>query len=529
MKRFVQFALLLLSVVVLFFVLLKKDKGVSYDDVCISDEELTALMDSHEESDELFTREIYFNDEKLFLDSNNGIFYYSLNANDKTAYNPTISVPKGYNIAILDNEITDESIASCLSTPFVLYNDRDYKRYYLRCTTLPMMEIYTSTGEEIDIDTVHVSMRMYDNSEGAINREVESTGKMHIRGATSLAYPKHNYRLKLTLESLGNNMRPNNISLLGMREDNDWLLYGAYNDGEKIRNVFCSNLWYESCAGHNVLAVNNGTQYKYFELIIDGSYRGLYALGYPMDSKQFGLNPDEKEYIFDKESWELESEVDFTEDGAVDGYGIDEQYDTDEAWRVLRDYYLCLLDSKTTAEEILSMVDLDNLIDVYLYVNFIQGADNGRPEAMKNMYLSSHFENDKLTMLYTPWDMDITFGAEWILEAPNHFYMYYYDPEYNIEMKNGPLYELMEREYEGIDEKISERYCELRNNQWSDQTISEKLDEYEAQIYDSGAYMRCMQTWEEESFSDPELKLTAFKEYVLARLNYLDMYYGYEK
>ena len=105
-----------------------------------------------------------------------------------------------------------------------------------------------------------------------------SDGNIHVRGRTAQTYPKKGYRISLIQESLGGNTRPNHVSLLGMRQDDDWLLYAAYNDQEKIRNVFSSNLWKYTCATDNAQGMDIGMEYRYLELFVNGEYWGLYAL-----------------------------------------------------------------------------------------------------------------------------------------------------------------------------------------------------------------------------------------------------------
>ena len=88
------------------------------------------------------------------------------------------------------------------------------------------------------------------------------------------------------------------------RTDGEWLLYSAYNDQERIRNVFSSNLWFTGNAGANRFGIKNGMEYRYLELFLNGEYWGLYALGYPLDSKQMQPETDSRAvkniYMFKK-------------------------------------------------------------------------------------------------------------------------------------------------------------------------------------------------------------------------------------
>ena len=70
----------------------------------------------------------------------------------------------------------------------------------------------------------------YNNYDGFIGIEV--------RGSSSLNFPKRQYAIE-TRDSLGNNL---NVSLMGMPEENDWVLYAPYSDKSLMRNVLAYHL-----------------------------------------------------------------------------------------------------------------------------------------------------------------------------------------------------------------------------------------------------------------------------------------------
>jgi hypothetical protein len=61
-----------------------------------------------------------------------------------------------------------------------------------------------------------------------------------------------------------------NVSLLGLPEENDFVLNGPYGDKSLIRNVISYRLF--EAMGHYA------PRTRFFELVIDGDYRGLYVL-----------------------------------------------------------------------------------------------------------------------------------------------------------------------------------------------------------------------------------------------------------
>lgn len=75
-----------------------------------------------------------------------------------------------------------------------------------------------------------------------------------------------------------------------------------------------------------------------------------------------------------------------------------------------------------------------------------------------------------------------------------------------------------------VKEAVKERYSYLRQNEWSEEKILERVSEYEHQIYDTGAYERDRNRWPEGTDLEKGTKLSLFKEFLLNRLNYMDAY-----
>ena len=96
----------------------------------------------------------------------------------------------------------------------------------------------------------------------------EYNGKISIeyRGSTSQSmFPKKPYALETQLANGDNN----NVSILGLPKENDWILYSPYTDKTLMRNVLTFDIgrkmgWYTS-------------RTRYCELVVNGDYRGVYV------------------------------------------------------------------------------------------------------------------------------------------------------------------------------------------------------------------------------------------------------------
>ena len=70
-------------------------------------------------------------------------------------------------------------------------------------------------------------------------KEVSYTCQMRYRGSSSLAYQKKSFAVKLTDEE-GNDLDAN---ILGIREENSWILNAMAIDRMRMRNRVCMDVW----------------------------------------------------------------------------------------------------------------------------------------------------------------------------------------------------------------------------------------------------------------------------------------------
>jgi hypothetical protein len=111
------------------------------------------------------------------------------------------------------------------------------------------------------------------NGPGLINHVTDSfnhfTGniKINVRGNTSVGYSQKSY----SVDTKGNDgITDTSVGLLGMPEEEDWILYAPACDKAMIRNVFAYQLWGETG--------KYTPRTRFCELILNGDYKGVYVL-----------------------------------------------------------------------------------------------------------------------------------------------------------------------------------------------------------------------------------------------------------
>jgi hypothetical protein len=137
-------------------------------------------------------------------------------------------------------------------------------------SNLPIIVIDTNGQKIRDEPRIAAHMGIVNNPEGARNHvtdiynDYDGRINIEIRGQSSQMYPKKSYGFE-TQDEYGDNL---NVSMLGMPEENDWILYGPYSDKTLIRNALAFHLA-RSMGGY-------ASNTRFCELVINDEYRGIY-------------------------------------------------------------------------------------------------------------------------------------------------------------------------------------------------------------------------------------------------------------
>ncbi len=165
-----------------------------------------------------------------------------------------------FSVGVNDATMNYSTTPSWFITPF---SDSD----------LPIIKINTQGQGIPDEPKIVAQMGIIDNGPGNRNNiftdpfnGYDGQIAIEIRGASSQGFPKKNYGFE-TQDAFGEN---NNVELLGMPEENDWILHGPFTDKSLIRNVLAYEL------GNRMGQWAPRT--RYCELFIDDDYRGVYIL-----------------------------------------------------------------------------------------------------------------------------------------------------------------------------------------------------------------------------------------------------------
>ncbi len=137
-------------------------------------------------------------------------------------------------------------------------------------TDLPLFIIDTEGQTIVDEPKITAKLKIIDNKDKENRVTDEANGYdgiigIELRGSSSQSYPQKPYLFE-TRDETGQNL---NVSLLGLPEENDWILLSNYNDKSFMRNILGYELFRK--LGHYA------PRAKLVEVIINNEYKGIYV------------------------------------------------------------------------------------------------------------------------------------------------------------------------------------------------------------------------------------------------------------
>ena len=375
-------------------------------------------------------------------------------------------------------------------------------------STLPIVVIDTDGQEILNDPRIVVHMGIIDNDSGINNMDDSFNGydgqiSIEIRGSSSQMFPKKQYALE-TQDIDGENL---NVSILGMPEENDWILYAPYSDKSLLRNF----LAYELARDMGRYA----SRTRFCELVINDDYKGLYIFMEKIkrDNNRVDiskLDPDETTgnnltggYILKIDKWDGENNDGWWSASPLPEYdGTWYQYHypkpddiVEEQRNYINDYitdFEALIASTSyndPAAGYYGLVNLQSFIDVALLSEISKNVDAYRLSAF--MYKDMDSVDGRLTM-GPIWDYNLAFG--------NADYYEGWDPagwQMDVELGGDgfkiPFWWYRIWNDETFRNAFNQRWQELRQTVFSEEYIMNMIDSIIAVIDE--AQIRNFQRW----------------------------------
>lgn len=395
---------------------------------------------------------------------------------------------------------------------------------HLRLSTLPMLVI-DYHGADLYANNVPGTMTIYDpyfEQNGYDEMTYSSEITIGFRGQSSLSYDKHNYSIHLK-----DGEEQKKMSLLGLREDDDWILTGAMNDQIRLRNTVAMEIWDEFYT--LPWTDESGTvEGEYCEVYMRGKYMGLFRLSERLDRKQLDIDKTHGRIVrsvqakaggvnlmaFDTLGKKLPEtsvwynmELKFPKEEDV------RPSDWNEFYEFLR--FVVESDDQQFAAGIGDYIDLDNFAAYYVYVTAIGSTGNMN----KNLYFVMEDVRDEDAKFFlVPWDMDGSFGRR--NDASKR--------PIDI-ISSNPIFErLITTNAQGFCDLLRQKWTELKDNVLSYDHMMGKFQAHYDALNACGMWEREAEAWPKfKAFTfDAAEELQYIYEYMLARAEFVEGYFA---
>ncbi len=384
---------------------------------------------------------------------------------------------------------------------------------FLYFTNLPIIQIYCR--ENIPDEPKVFCDFILSYSSGETGYSIVSKAGVELRGRSAKNRPKKSYGIELWENNSGNDTRKE--SLLGMRNDDDWILDAMYIDKARMRNKVSMEIWRDICKSSRNVNVSGKpyTESRYIELFVNLEYKGIYCLTERFDRKQLDLeafNGSLQGVQYKSESWSNTIKFISLADTNTSEYwdGWEQKYpDPDEytCWRPLYDFTSFVINSSDIEfeQQVSNYLNFDNLIDYFLFINTCTAFDN---MGMNMIYARS--KKDSQFIIY-PWDLDASWGRNWdsTFLCAEHW------------LSNKCYNRLFELNVETSLDLLQVRWGELRRNLLTHASLIDRFAGYSVLLMESGAFKREKFCWPEMDL-DIELEIAYISNWLDQRIVFMD-------
>lgn len=403
----------------------------------------------------------------------------------------------------------------------------------LTFTSLPILELEGTFGYEYAPGLVRLLMP------GEITSQW-LTAKLKWRGGTTNTDGKHkrNFHIKF-IDEQG---LKQDQSFFGLREDNSWILDAGQVDMGRVRNRVATELWLDMAQkpyyiGSEKKALS-GVRGEMVEVMLNGSYNGIYAFTEALDRKQVKIKKYKEDSIGTTVRGQLWKAVSWSRSVNMftpasynnnldtwDGFELkypelEEVSPTD--WSVLYNAAKWLSNSSISSfnEHAAEYFDMPVYIDYIIFTDVLNAIDN----LAKNQYWFCYDRTDNKRLSIAVWDLDTTVGQNWT-DDPLH-------PE-TVSPTRPALHNTHALTYKATNPNsiyypiLQKRYNELRHTWLHADSLKQRYARRINALIASGAAAREEQRWSGDTdIARNQLNFAAELEYIFQwidkRMDYLD-------
>ena len=365
---------------------------------------------------------------------------------------------------------------------------------------LPQVYLTVDSLDKVTKDvSSHAVIAIFENNNAVSTQpEFSSECMVHYRGATASLHPKKSFSVAL-IDSVGNSSDRN---ILGIREDDKWILDAMAIDKSRMRNRVCFDIWNEVSSLRSNNMLRNGTVGKFVEVYLNGQYNGLYCLSDKVNRKLLGVKKNKsggvKGVLYKCSRGDTPNHwlraTDIEEEGTKWGdwdLEYPDEYPCEATWQPLKTLVTFTdkidTDSAFVAAHLGDYFHIDNLIDYCLFLQVFALVDN----AMHNSFMSCENIQEDTRMWITPWDLDGSFGRDGVSNLLNRP-----GAPWLVFQNASPFRNFFDDNEEALVAEVGKRWNELKDSIYSVEHISDTINHYRDLFIQTNAWTREREKWD---------------------------------
>lgn len=395
------------------------------------------------------------NNKSCAFDAQNGILKYTIDKNSLNNFSPFVRFQNHSNIRFGNTELSNGAVNNLgdlelnKGYPISITTGGETNQFTIVFTNIPIVQIVAQSAITNGPKTLTRMIVNYPD-EGRIS-DINWAGIEH-RGKSSLAYDKKSYGIGIYSSESTN--APLSQSYFDMKLNHKWILDAMFVDLSKLRNKTSFELW--NSMSNQVDHI--GIKSQFVEVFINHEPQGVYSFTENYTKELLDLNT--QSVLFQGTDNSL-----FTSFNALPEKGPnsakwadwEQEYPNPSQTLNWDDFESLskLIVNGTNSEfenNIGQLIDLENIIDYYLFINLCGGIDN----IGKNWFFFKRDNSSKFNIV--PWDMDGTWGRNPFAEMTG----------YTDIISSNLFYRLQETNPENYKQRLKERWAELRSSEFSE-------------------------------------------------------------
>jgi hypothetical protein len=366
-----------------------------------------------------------------------------------------------------------------------------------------------------------------------VNQSIDAINAQWIqeKNAIQSMYVKKSYKISFKEDASLETSK--DVSLLGMRYDDDWDLQAMANEPLRMNEKTSFDIWrkinklhYQSSESDAI----NGCRMKYAELFLNDEYKGIYCVSEPVDRKQLKLKKyDEQKGIrgelYKGQGWGatiFSTCPSYSNNSFLwvnqNGSGYDCKYPNEvyPNWKPLYDFVYFVIYSSDTDfyNQYPSYFNVNNAIDYFIFLNLAAAWDN----TGNNLFVARYNTNEPY--FYVPWDYDGSFGNYW--DGTKY-------AKTDTILINGFYKRLLKDNSEnGFMHRLKNKWQELRNDWLTVSILMASFNENYDYLLQNGVYEREELIWKDkDNYHFDSQYMEYMQDWIIERLKFLDSKFDY--